>query len=292
MRANVAAICVMALAGAGICSAQTAPNATGSSGQTTYSSVYCSGFIKDSKLPEDMRVVSGEQVGYKLVFSQGENVYLNKGSDNGLRVGDRFMVVRPESDPAETDEWFHGQTRIAHAMGTLYADIGQLRVVSVEAKTSVAQVIFSCAYMQRGDIVRPFEERAQPPFKDAGTFDHFAPLSGKPVGTVVTSVDFQQSAGQGRTVYVNLGAAQGIKVGDYVRVFRYQGELKEVAPNTRGYAYEIYGYGSSPTRYQGKDLPREVLGEGVVLNASKNAATVFLTFSSADIYMGDNVEIE
>ena len=108
----------------------------------------------------------------------------------------------------------------------------------------------------------------------------------------MNSRDFQQSAGQGATVYVNIGAAQGLKVGDYVRVFRYQGSMKEYAPQTRGYAYEIFGYGSSPTRYEGKDLPREVLGEGVVLNASRNSATVFLTFSSADIYMGDTVEIE
>lgn len=293
MRANVAALCVGLLAGAGVCSAQTAPGGGGgaATGQTTYTTVYCAGFVKDTKLPEDLRVVSGEQAGYKIIFSQGDRVYLNQGSDKGVRVGDRFMVVRPEEDYAKT-EWFKGQMRITRAMGTLYADIGQLRVVNVEAKTSVAEVIFSCLDMQRGDIARPFEERAQPPLKDNSTFDHFAPLSGKPVGTIVNSLHFQQSSGQGATVYVNIGAAQGIKVGDYLRVFRYQGKMEEYAPQTSGYAYEIYGYGSSPTRYSGKDLPREVLGEGVVLNASRNSATLFLTFSSADVYMGDTVEIE
>src|SRR5262249_30466290 len=240
--------------------------------------------------PDDLRVVSGEQAGYKIIFSQPDRVYLNQGGSNGVRVGDRFMVVRPEEDSART-EWFKGQMKITGAMGTLYSDVGQLRVVSVEAKTSIAEIIVSCGYMQRGDIARPFEERPLPPLKE-GAFDHFAPPSGKPVGTVVNSVDFQQSSGQGATVYVNLGAAQGIKVGDYVRVFRYQGKMDEYAPQTRGYAYEIYGYGSSPTRYDGKDLPREVLGEGVVLNASRNSATVFLTFSSADIFMGDTVEVE
>jgi hypothetical protein len=29
-----------------------------------------------------------------------------------------------------------------------------------------------------------------------------------------------------------------------------------------------------------------------VLNASRNAATVFITYTSAEIYPGDNVEIE
>ena len=93
-------------------------------------------------------------------------------------------------------------------------------------------------------------------------------------------------------MYVNLGAAQGVKVGDYLRLFRYQGKDIEYAPQTKGYVYQIYGYGSTPTRYEWKDLPREVLGEGIVLNASRNAATVFVTYSSAEIYPGDNVEIE
>jgi hypothetical protein len=112
------------------------------------------------------------------------------------------------------------------------------------------------------------------------------------VGTVVTSANFQQSQGQGTTVYVNLGAAQGVKVGDYMRLFRYQGKDIETPPQTKGYADHVYGFGSTPTRYEWKDLPREVLGEGIVLNASRNAATVFVTYSSAEIYTGDNVEIE
>ena len=93
-------------------------------------------------------------------------------------------------------------------------------------------------------------------------------------------------------MYVNLGAAQGVKVGDYMRLFRYQGRYLEMVPHTKGYAYQVYGFGSSPTRYEWRDLPREVLGEGIVLNASRNAATVFVTYSSSEIFPGDNVEIE
>jgi hypothetical protein len=288
MRANLAALCVAALAGAGVCYGQSAPASTLQPGYTT---VYCSGFLKDTKLPRDLYVISGEQAGYKVVFGQRENVYLNHGSDNGVRVGDRFMVVRQTEDPNRV-EWFKGQSKIANAMGILYADVGQLRVVDVQPKTSVAEVVFSCDYIQRGDIVRPFEERPVPPFKEPGTVDHFAPVSGKPVGTVVNSRSFQESQGQGTTMYVNLGAAQGVKVGDYMRLFRYQGKEAETARQSKGYAYQIYGFGSSPVRYEWKDLPREVLGEGIVLNASRNAATVFVTFSTADIYPGDNVEIE
>jgi hypothetical protein len=291
MRANLAALCLAAFAGAGVCYGQAAPATGGTTSQVGYSTVYCSGFIKDTRLANDLYVISGEQANYKIIYSQGENVYINRGSDNGVRVGDRFMALRETADPSPVN-WFKGQTKIANAMGILYADLGQLRVVSVLPKTSIAEVVFSCADMIRGDIVRPFEERPTPPYKEVGAFDHFAPVSGKPVGMVVTSAHFQQSQAQGATMYVNLGAAQGVKVGDYLRLFRYQGRDVERVPQTKGYVYQMYGFGSTPVRYEWKDLPREVLGEGIVLNASRNAATVFVTFSSAEIYPGDNVEIE
>jgi hypothetical protein len=290
MRAIPAALCLAVFASAGVCYGQQSTPAL-TTLQPGYTTIYCSGFVKDTKLPDDLYLISGEQASYKVVFGQGENVYINRGSDNGVRIGDRFMVLRHTGDPTRI-EWFKGQKRITNSMGVLYSDIGQLRVVSVLPKTSIAQVIFSCMDMQRGDIVRPFEERPSPPYKEPGAFDHFAPVSGKPVGTIVNSSFFQQSQGQGMTVYVNLGASQGIKVGDYLRVFRQQGRNIETVAQTKNYIYQLYGFGSTPVRYEWKDLPREVLGEGIVLNASRNAATVFLTFSSAEVYPGDNVEIE
>jgi hypothetical protein len=188
--------------------------------------------------------------------------------------------------------WFKWQAKLMKAMGTHYVDAGQLRIVNVQSKTAVAEVTLSCDYMQRGDIALPFQERPEPTFKDPGPFDHFAPISGKPVAMIVESREYSQSAGQGNTVYVNLGTNKGVKVGDYFRVFRYQGTLAELAPQTKGFQDRLYGFGSSPGRYNWNDLPREVLGEGIVLNVSRNSSTVFLTFSSADIYAGDYVEVE
>jgi hypothetical protein len=54
----------------------------------------------------------------------------------------------------------------------------------------------------------------------------------------------------------------------------------------------LYGFGSSPGRYNWNDLPREVLGEGIVINVSRNSSTVFVTYSSAGVYAGDYIEIE
>ncbi|MGB2654134.1 MAG: hypothetical protein WAN62_10155, partial [Candidatus Acidiferrum sp.] len=218
-------------------------------------------------------------------------VYINQGLDKGVRVGDRYSVVRAESDPLDVT-WFKWQAKLLKAMGTHYLDAGQLRVVNVQPKVSIAQVSFSCDYMQRGDIVLPFQERPEPTLKDSSNFDHFAPVSGKPVAMIVEGRDYTESVGQGTTVYVNLGTDKGVKVGDYFRVFRYQGTMAELAPQTKDYQYKIYGFGSAPTRYNWNDLPREVLGEGIVLNVSRNSSTVLITYSSIDMYAGDYVEIE
>src|SRR2546429_6043448 len=94
------------------------------------------------------------------------------------------------------------------AMGTQYIDAGQVRVVSVQSKVSIAQVIFSCDYMQRGDVVLPYQERPVPPLKEAAAFDHFAPVSGKPVAMVVTGKDHQDTFGKNSAVYVNLGRSE------------------------------------------------------------------------------------
>jgi|SRR5215471_18732721 len=291
MRANLAALGLSVFLGATICAAQNAPQGASGVVQPGFSQVNCSGFVSDQRVPDEMRLISGEQSTYKLIFSRGDYVYINRGQDKGVRVGDRFAVMRPQPDPLEVP-WFKWQEKLLKAMGTRYVDAGQVRVVNVLPKVSIAEVVFSCAYMQRGDIVRPYVDRPAPPFKDPSAFDHFAPVSGKPVGMVVAGKEYAQAYGSGNTVYVNLGAAQNVKVGDYFRVFRYQGSLAETAPQTKDYQTEIVGFGSNPVHYTWKDLPREVLGEGIVLNVSRNSATVFLTFASSEILAGDYIELE
>ena len=63
-------------------------------------------------------------------------------------------------------------------------------------------------------------------------------------------------------------------------------------PQTKGYGYKMYGFGSTHEKYEWKDLPREVVGEGIVINESPNSSTVLITSSSIDIHAGDYVELE
>ncbi len=176
-------------------------------------------------------------------------------------------------------------------MGTRYADIGRLRIVHVDAKTSTAI---------RGNRLRRDAARRSsasicgstvPQFHNT-KLDPFAAPSGKKTAMVVSAKDYQELAGAGNIVYVNLGGEQGVSIGDYFRVFRYQGIAHETNYMFKDTAYKVYGFGSTPVAYDWNDLPREVLGEGIVLRTGPNSSTVLLTDSRSAIYAGDYVEVE
>jgi hypothetical protein len=257
----------------------------------TQADLYCSGVITDQPIPTDSYVISGENSRYKSTFFADDYIYINRGGAQGVKVGDEFDVVRAVSDKMASTSWFKYQTMLSRAMGTRYADIGRLRVVHVDSKTSTAQMDVSCIYMQRGDIVLPFVARPAPQFHDV-KFDPYAAPSGKKTAMVVTAKDFQVLTGAGKIVYVNLGNAQGVRVGDYFRVFRYQGTHIETLYQVSDTAYKAFGFGSTPVAYGWNNLPRQVLGEGIVLRTGPNSSTVLMTTTREDIYIGDYVELE
>jgi hypothetical protein len=256
-----------------------------------YSAIYCSNFVSSDRGKDNAYLISGEESNNKIIFALRDLVSIDRGSNQGVRVGDRYSVFRPEKDPLEV-QWYKWQDKLRKAMGTFYRDAGQLKVLNVQPNVSVAEVIFACDYLQRGDLITPFEERPAPPFKPAAAFDIFAPPSGKSVGMLVYGKEFSDLFGKLSTAYVNLGSNQGVHVGDYVRIFRYQGSHAELAPNYDDYQDRMYGFGSTPAHYKWNDLPRDILGEGIVLNVGPNSATIMLTVSRMDAYAGDYVELE
>lgn len=253
--------------------------------------LYCSGLITDKPIPDNLYVISGEDSGFRTTFQEGEAIYINSGAEQGVKVGDQFDVVRPTSDMMVKNPWFKYQTMLSRAMGTMYADIGRLRVKHVDAKTSTAEMTVSCDPIQRGDIVRPFAARPAPQFHNI-KLDPFAAPSGKKTAMIVTSKDYAVIASPGRIVYVNLGSDQGVRVGDYYRIFRYQGTRIETVAQVPNAINKAYGFGSTPVAYEWNNLPRQVLGEGIVLRTGPNSSTVMLTAVRDEVFIGDYVEVE
>jgi hypothetical protein len=251
----------------------------------------CSGEFRSEGVSRDSYIISGEESIMKIAFNETNYVYINRGSGQGVKVGDVFQVMRPTKELLKR-EWFKPQMQLINALGELYMDLGTVRVVHVGAKVSTAEVIHSCDYMQRGDLITPYKERPAPTLRQgAYIVDPFAPATGK-TGMVVTTKDFGVTAINNSIVYVNLGTNEGLKVGSYVRMFRDQSNMHDTLYQTKSTWDRMYGFGSTPVAYSWGDLPREIVGEGIVVRVSGHAATVMITGMRREIYAGDFVEIE
>ncbi|MGH9717966.1 MAG: hypothetical protein ACRD4R_14745 [Candidatus Acidiferrales bacterium] len=286
---------VLALSGA-VIPAQTKP-VVPSSG-----TVYCSGIVTTERVPRSTYVITGEESNYRIVYSDGEDVFINKGSNDGVKAGDEFQVVRQIQDPYII-QWTKWQQGILHKMGNVWADEARLKVIVARPKVSIAQVEDACDLVQRDDVVLPFTERAAPRIKVETHFDRFAPPNGKSLAMIITGKNFIDAMANRDVAYVNLGSGQGVKVGDYFRIFRYQGTQHETVYQTPRYAFDqefdmgvkdvhMVGFGAVPKKWNWSNVPREDIGEAVVLRTAPNSSTILITYSLTEIYPGDYIELE
>jgi len=264
----------------------------------TYADVYCAGFINRQSLPDANYVAGGLQTPSTTKFVRGDVVYL-KGQ--GYTPGAEYEIIRALRDINEY-EMFPGQKKLLKATGQPYEEVGRVRIIDTRSKAAVAQIEYSCDPINPGDTAIPFAEKTMVPFHAPLRFDRFLPTGSKVSGRVVMGKDFDSTLGTGQKVYFNVGTNQGVKVGDYFRVFRYQGTEHETAYQTRRFAFDAdgsvafygrkYGFGSVPLRYKWDNVPREIVGEGLVVRTAPNSSTVLVTFTLREFYAGDYVELE
>ena len=269
--------------------------------------VYCSGFISFTPVPNDLQIVMGEDAPGRLTYSQYDYVYVGKGADGGLRVGQRYLVVRPvESSSAPEMEAFKDEHKYYKELykpwykkdyaGQYYYDVAQVEVKVVHPTTATALVTNACDGLMRGDLLVPMEERPAPEYKPSEYFDRWAPPSGKPSGLILPGKDFAYTMGQGDVLYATVGATDGTQVGDYLLLYR-----PASGTQYEGYKKVDWGqwkqYRSVPDRVvlpykMRQDLPREVLGEALVVRVEEKTVTAVITHSLREIHAGDFVEIE
>jgi hypothetical protein len=79
--------------------------------------LYCTGTITNESVPRDSYVITGEGSNYKITFTDGDYVYLNKGASAGVKVGDEFSVIRKVVDPTEDMTGRNGSPRLSGSSG-------------------------------------------------------------------------------------------------------------------------------------------------------------------------------
>ncbi|MCI0354296.1 MAG: OmpA family protein [Acidobacteria bacterium] len=262
-------------------------------GKPAYSDVYCSGFITNQLLPLTHYVAGGWESPHATRFADREYIYLDGG---GFQVGAQYSIHRMVRDP---NRWpaFKGQRQAIAAVGEMYADVGRVQIVAVRGSIGIAQVMLACDGIAPGDVAVPFQERSVPALRltTGAGFDRFAEPNGLLSGRIVGSRDFDSVVGTGHKVYLNVGANQGVKPGDYFRAVRdYRiASMNEV--DALSYKASVADdTQKNPPKFPKTrlgDLPRRSLGEMVVLSASPSSATAMVTFALESIEVGDLVEM-
>ena len=268
----------------------------------TYADVYCSGFINQHILPDANFIAGGLQTPTTTKFTRGDLVYLH---GTGYSAGAEYDIVRALRDIDEY-EIYPGQAKLLKATGQPYENVGRVKIVDTRSKTAIAQIEYACDGVNPGDTAIPFAEKQMVSFHEPVRFDRFLPASNRLSGRIVMGKDFDSQLGTGHKLYINLGANQGVKVGDFFRAVRsYDADLNDpvdslsfkaaIAEDTQKKTPSVdpkmFTKGNGPVIHV-RDLPRRSVGEIVIIGVTPTTATGMVVFSLEDIHAGDGVELD
>ncbi len=235
-------------------------------------------------------------------FVKGDIVYL-KGT--GYTAGAQYEIIRALHDMDEY-EMFPGQSKLMKETGQPYAEVGRVRIIDTRSKTAIAHVEYACDPIKPGDTAIPFAEKTMVAFHPPVRFDRFLPSGSKVSGRIVMARDFDSVLGTGQKIYINVGANQGVKIGDYFRATRsYEADLRDpvdslsfkaaISEDTQKKQPSLdpnqFTKGNGPVIHV-RDLPRRAVGEIVVIGATPTTATGMIVFAMEDVHAGDNVELD
>jgi hypothetical protein len=269
----------------------------------TYTDLYCAGFISQHTLPDANYVLGGLQTPTTTHFVRGDMIYLQ---GTGYAAGAEYEIVRALRDMNEY-EMFPGQQKLIKQTGQPYEEVARVKIIDTRNRTAVGQIEFACDGVAPGDTAIPFVEKQLINFHSPIRFDRFLPAApGKVTGRIVMAKDFDSQLGTGQKVYINVGANQGVKIGDYFRAVRsYEADLKDpvdslsfkaaLAEDTQKKQPSVDA--NMLTRSNGpnihvRDLPRRSVGEIVIIGVTNTTATGMIVFSMEDVHAGDKVEFD
>ena len=286
------------------------------------SSLYCAGFIRFERLPDMPEIVGAEEEQEQRKFSDGDVVYLNAGSAQGIKEGQTFQIIRPRGDVK------HVHKQKAGFVGTYIQDIGQLQVFKVREHTSAAQITMSCDQVLLGDLLTPIPDRESPVQRAEADLDRFADPSGKQTGRLMMARYGREMVTRNDVVFIDLGSEDQIKRGDYLTIYRPLGtgnitrvdNEESVHGHEKGFQSDRYrGGGFSIEASRAKDetafkdsngrykyrpittkevkskrplMPRKIVGEMVIVDVQQRTATAVITRVAGEVHTGDWVEIQ
>lgn len=199
-------------------------------------------------------------------LAEGEQIYLNGGVDQGVKIGDRFLVLKTVARSLVHPKMAKKK------LGDVVKQTGVVRVIASQSKGSVAIIERSLDTVEVGDHLVKFTEPANIPLQLRTDLAEPIKVAAN-AGVVVYSRDARRHSAGGDMIIIDRGANDGLKVGEVLLVVR-----------TRSFPV---GTG------QEKKMPTEtttyLLGQVLVVRADAQTATCRVLRALEEIQDGDAV---
>lgn len=201
-------------------------------------------------------IVDGES-STQFSFSYYETVYLNRGEADGVRAGDKFMILHA------------GDERITHPVSREYVGRrilvdGIVEVVGLTEHVAEAKIIRAYDGVERGDKIVPYDKT------DVPMVDPDKPVQLKSINGYLVASKYEKSHyGTGDVVYLDIGMDAGVEAGDVFDII----DTSEVVRRDGDIV---------------KGLPK-VIGQARILSAREGTSTAYIFASRNSISSGDMV---
>ncbi len=197
----------------------------------------------------------------KLLLATLDRAYARFARSAPVRPGETYVVYRTERPihHPETGELLGYQTRV----------LGTARVVAVDDKAATVVIASANDPIERGALLGPWTEktfRPVPPRPNARDLD--GRIVGEPLSVLTQIAEHQ-------VVFVDRGSADGVQAGNALQVVR---------------AGDPYGQDPSTASWD-PSLPKEHVGELLVIDAREHVSTALVTRSRVELLVGDRFEM-
>jgi LysM repeat protein len=224
---------------------------------TEETTLQCADYVVQDREDESLEILGSEQGNTKIALTERDVVYLNKGSNAGVKAGELYSI-------------HHAAYTVRHPangrkLGTKVETMGWLQVILVQENSAAAVVDTACLDIHAGDYLRPFEKVNVPLVVTRPPATRLTPYSGKLNQYVVDIAMDATIAAEGHLLTIDAGSESGVAPGNVFAVYRID-------------------YPSVPT-------PRNVVGEVTVVAVREKTATAKVTYSADAIMVGDVIEL-
>jgi hypothetical protein len=199
-------------------------------------------------------------------LGEGETVYINGGTEQGVKAGDRFLILK-----TITKKLPHPLIAKKN-LGDVVQQAGLVRVIAAQSKGSVAVIERCLDSVEVGDHLVRFTEPANLPLQLRADTAEPVKIEANP-GVVVFVRDAKLHSAAGDMIIVDRGSNDGVKVGDILLATRVRtfpvGSGGEKTPPTESFAH--------------------YLGQALVVHTDAQSATCRVLRTNEELRGGDTL---